>query len=143
MTITKGKLLELVLGILGVSTSILDITAEETGLFLNILNGTLAEPQYEGIGTWYTPDTDALSGDVADVLTLPNYALNALTASLAINSASLFNVVPTASIVRMAQHGRMVMFQANHVPLTNKTLPGTMPLGAGNKYYGTFVSDVN
>jgi P22 tail accessory factor len=142
ITITKGRLLELALASLGISTSLLDITAEETGLALNAINAVLSEPIYESIPTGYVPDADALAPNVTDILTIPSYALNGLTASVVISVAPIFNVEPKQVHYRAAQHGRTLMYRNNTLPLTAKTFPRSMPLGLGNRIWGTFIGDV-
>jgi hypothetical protein len=111
-----------------------ELTPEETNGALVLLDALMAEWQNEGIYLGYALPTSPGDSDLDDPSGLPDYAVRAVWTNLAVARAAAFGkaVPPTLQVAAMQSKSKLYA-QAAIPP--QQQLRGSMPIGAGNKYW--------
>lgn len=129
---TKLQLIEQAYDELALAGYVFDLTPDELQSALRLMDGMLATWEGKGVHLGYvmpaTPDDSDINGPSG----LPDRANEAVYMNLAVRRAAGLGKALTAATQRAAREG----YAALLVPLANprpQQLPGTLPLGAGNR----------
>lgn len=142
MIVSKQQIIELSLSSLGINSSILDITPEESSLALSKFDLLAAQLLGEGfVFTYVTPDTlgDSTLNDEWD---LEDWAVGPLADLLAMRIAADFSKPLTTGLIISASHGRRLLNTNSIKAPTSRPLPPHTVMGAGNERFGvTFAAE--
>lgn len=133
---TKRELIRDAFGELALQGYEFDITAEEEQSALRRLDAMLALWEAKGVRIGYSFPVDPTSSDPDTPSGIPDSAAEPVFLNLAIRIASSYGKTISAATARTAREGYDVLLWAAARPQTQQ-MPNTMPVGAGNRGYGT------
>jgi hypothetical protein len=87
----------------------------------------------------YVPPVES---NINDSLTIPDWSLSALCAWFSVSLAPDFTKALTPAMMRSAGEGKALILRKAGLPLVGRAIPSGVPMGAGNKRYGTFSQDM-
>jgi len=102
---------------------------------LDAMNDFMAAQEAEGLRLGYSRVCN-----VSDIVTIPDGAIRALKANLAIELAPQFGGKVSATLIKQANEGMNTLRRIG-VKIGQARMPSTLPMGAGNYCYSTFSND--
>lgn len=140
---TKQSLVNRAFSNIGIASYVFDISPEEIQDAITRLDDMMAEWDGQGIRIGYRLPANEIPSDPADESNVPDFAVTAVTANLAIRIAPMFGKTVSPDIYAMAKKGfdALMIATINLIPMR---YPNTMPLGQGYKsryLYNRFYHD--
>lgn len=124
---TAQNVIEGALKLLGVQAAETPIEASEAIDGLDALNNMMAEWEEDGIHTGFIP-----LQDITTTVNVPNSAIGAIKAKLALYVAPEYNKVVTIALAARAKDS-FTSLRASLVRLNASEFPDTLPRGSGNE----------
>jgi hypothetical protein len=129
---TKGDLVLMALGELGIANYEFDIEAEEDIRALNKLDGMMAEMTYGLTETGYIYPAASGSSAIADPPGIDASIVEAVVANLAVKLAPGYGKTPSSETRKAAREGKNLIL-AKYVVTTPMVFSSASPMGAGNR----------
>lgn len=135
MNYTKKQLIDGAFEELGMASYIFDMTPEEYQSAARRLDGMMSEWSARGVRVGFPASSDPESIDIDSETFLPSGAVETVKTNLAIRIAPSYGKTPSNETKAVAKTGFEVI-AGRVAPAGERQYPNTLPMGAGNKYWG-------
>lgn len=138
MAWTKRKIIELAFEEIGLAPHVFDLTPEQYQSALHRLDAMVAGWNATTVRIAYPIPTDPSRSDLDDVLTVPDFSIEAMYTNLAVRMAPSFGkaVSPETRSTAVMAFNNMADQSASQTPEIG--YPNTLPLGAGAKSFRNY-----
>jgi hypothetical protein len=124
---------------IGIASYVFDLQAEQLQSALRKLDSMMSMWESKGIRIGYTSVSTPDNSDMDDQSGLPSKAIEAVTLNLAIRLAPSFGKSVPMEIHKGAKQAYVALLSASASPVES-VLANTLPLGAGSKIRGGFIT---
>lgn len=140
MSLTKRQLIEMAFEEIGLVPSVFNLKPAQLQRALRRMDAMIAGWNTNGIRINYPLPTNAADADLDADSGIPDAAIEAVYASLAIRIAGGFGKTVRAETKQMADTGYNNLANLTAYPVPERPIPGTMPRGAGTKPWRNFTN---